>query len=408
MKMRLSYSLFFVLICISFIHSQALKDSIIIQYSEKKSLVHLGNDVLDSVAQIVKHGDVSIDNVFNTIYRSKGLNKVLDGFITENNKMPDAILFFNGINGKSEWQLYDSTAQHISKLIYGQSIAIICVDNLPDVVYQVDINIEKLEPYLETEAKAIFSIALSLFSPVKKGAKGLNELDTNYFIKCDWANKITTPSNINVSIKQVSSSRLINGNIPNTGKMENIIAITDSKVYYYRKSDIIVKNVERRFIGFSIGVSYAQSNTALIAPDPALNDLNILKVSKGLGKQWKGNAIFMISLYPGIETDYTPNNNIWRIGDFICDFPKRFSLNFGFNINDRPFDFLYAGLGIRFNSISDLLLGINFNSSPKNGSSISLLKVSTLTDVSKLFPTKYESGMFFGLSIRILDAISLL
>lgn len=332
--------------------------------------------------------------IFNLIDKLGLLDKLL-----KQNK-PDAILFFNGKDGKNETVLLNKEHEIVEKLVYANTIAIIWFDDVKDNNYQLDINVERQKSSLLQDLKAFKDI----FGVLKPTGKSRGELQ-EYYLAADLITGIgPAPSTVKIDIKQLTH-RKNDENISSAGNFDNIITITENTVYYFTKTSVEIKNVEIRYFALTIGVAYSSSNEKLIEPD--VDKINVLQVKNGVSKDWKGNAMIMISLLPGIESDFAPSGEFWT-SNFYEKFWCRFSLNVGFQISERPFDKLFLGLGFRVTDYVDLLFGINFTNQPENNSSFSLSKVSSFSDLSKILPYHYENGTFFGLAIQASKILKML
>lgn len=315
-------------------------------------------------------------------------------------RRPDAILFFNGARNQNQGCLVDwaSGAQQ-DYLVNAETLAVVWLEDVPDDSYQIRAKLQKRRHSFVEDLAIVSGVAGKLMG-TPGGAFGFvgQELPGDfpeYSVTAEFLHS-PAPSEIAVTIKQLSRSPSPDS-LMVYGDFDDVIAVDEKGVLFYTSTDLVVRNVQKKYVGLAVGASLVSVNTRLISASPGNADL--LTVNRGAESNLQGKAMILVFAQLGRDPGWRPSMQPWR-SRFYLDIPKRLSLQAGAEISQRPLGRVFTGVGFGLNRHIDLIGGLAFRDEPKEDGTIRRDAVSELSDLNDLVPTSYERRWFFGLSLR--------
>lgn len=358
MKIFLSVFIFFYFSV--FLNAQSILDNI----GNKNYISIKGYDYIDGYAT------------------SREWNKILE-VIAEQNAFPENLdlennvyLLFNGIKNENELViLHTKNGELTDRFIEQDNFYIIWIDDNIYDNHELFIEVKERESFLERD----FSNIKSWFSGGLRGEQEYKDTTYYYFYNVRKIERMVIPSDINITFT-----------ITNGGKEQF------NRTYSFVNHEISYFNV-------ALGVTLAS-----IQQQSLLIKSNQLYVSDKAKSEWQGKFILGFNFHLGRDIDdWNPNYKIWE-GSFWNEFHKRLNLFVGLEISGKPFDALFAGIGLSLTKDIQLNVGSVFLSTTKVSGGEDVGEFKTLDDVKKFFPSKYEPQFYFGLSFTTSAVSSML
>lgn len=277
-------------------------------------------------------------------------------------------LLFVGIKDANEMQIVHKNKNGLTdRILDKENIYILWIDDEAKDDYEISYEIKKRASSLEKD----FSSMKSWLTGFKDDAEKTRGSSTviKYYTNLIKLKGVVSPADINVSIS-----------VSNDGKSK------------YASSFSYI-NHEVSYFGIALGVTAAKGteknflikDKQLYFSDNAKND-------------WQGKFMLGFNFHIPRDVDsFDPSAEIWT-GEFWRDFHKRLNLFVGFELSSRPFDGLFAGLGLNITKDIQLNFGSMFvnNIQLKQGDSVG--DINSISDVKNFFPKKYESKFYIGLN----------
>jgi len=391
MKKQIFLTLTFVAICLLELSAQSG------MALQRKGLTIADPKQKDSIAALQLNANGSLTHLFNFL-RTEQLIKPL---VVD---MPNAdlILFFNGIENRNSYLVYDTRINEFlsGSSVEAESMIAIWIDDSQEDIYQFSIQVVKKKSALSSDMDFMSGLLNKLLGVSERG-RG----ETNYFLNAEYIEDIgPAPSDIKITIKQISQQRLSGERGEDgmaevfTGDFDNIIAIDQNTIFYYTQTEVKLRNSDITNFGLSIGASYTNVNEKVITPDIAAS--NLFTVSKDVTSAWKGKAMVLLYVQPDRNSDWQPTAAFWT-DEFYYNFFSRFSFNVGMSISERPFDQLFAGVGFSITGAIDIIGGLALINTPTANSTFTFSQVQSFDDIKKTLPGKYEPNFFIGVGVRI-------
>lgn len=303
--------------------------------------------------------------------------------IEEQNVFPEKVntdnnvyLLFNGIKNENELVvLHTKNGEPTERFIEQENFYIIWIDDNIFDDHELFIEVKERESFLERD----FSNIKSWFSGGLRAEQEYRDTTYYYFFNVRKIERMVIPSDINITFT-----------ITNGGKEQF------NRTYSYVNHEISYFNV-----ALGVTVASIQEQSLLIKSSQ-------LYVSDKAKKEWQGKFILGFNFHPGRDVDaWNPNYKFWE-GNFFDEFYKRLNLFIGIEISSKPFDALFAGLGISITKDIQLNTGAVFLSTTRVSGGEDVGEFKSLDDVKKFFPSKYEPQFYFGLSFTTSAVSSML
>ena len=344
--------------------------------------LQIGPELFNDISSILTIKD-SCDALFKILTENKIISESINN-LPATERIYDGYLFFNSAENTNSFILLDRNFRETKYLLEANSILILRFDVTSKNIYQLDLTLKKEQSTFLQDIANISGL-FGRFKGTPESKVGSFQDNREIVMSLESFQNIgPAPSEISLNVKKISVSDL-DRDAQKSGNFDNIISISDNKIYYYTKTQINFNNAEKRFIGLSIGASFSSTT--------------VIKVKKNIDTEWKAKAMLILNIYPGVESEWNPSPKFWE-KEFYESFYKRFSIGFGLQIAERPFDKLFLGLGFGLTKAIDLIFGLSFNYEPQENSEILISQVQKFEDIVRLFPHRYELGSYFGLSVR--------
>lgn len=363
---------------------------------EIKFVADFDKEFLDSLANNARAYDVFYFlNSIEFSSKNKDYSSLTDYF--QQIGEIDVILFFNGAYNRNNHCFIDMRSlEEVSYLEEGRSLGIIWIEDNPEDVYQTDVQVFKHETGVIKDANIIAGIFSDIYQ-TRNGSTsrgfGLTPSQNmkKFYIEGEFL-ETPIPSEIFVKIKQIAKTKNTDS-LFKFGNFDDIISITSDEVYFYKLHEIRIRNYKQNSIGLSIGASLISLKPSLIKIDN--NDL--ISVEKNNKAELKGKAHLLCYLQYPRSKIWDPGVEFWK-SSFYDQFYKRFSIQAGIGISDRPLDNLFLGIGFSIFKHIDIILGSAFINDLKETNTD--LSIDSFDDLDLLLPKKYTSNFFIGISFR--------
>jgi hypothetical protein len=155
----------------------------------------------------------------------------------------------------------------------------------------------------------------------------------------------------------------------------------------------------RQWFAFGLAGSWSSTNRRLVDVQP--NDVTKLVVHREIAKTWKSNLMLIAILQQHHEIAWPEPFKFWTASGWD-GFSRRFSLQTGVGLSNRPFDVFFAGGGFSINDGLDLVVGSAWTrtSAPRNPVAVPLSAISQYADLDVRLGHRYEPQWFFGFTVR--------
>lgn len=388
MKFKIGFTI--LLICfLSFNRSSAQEAS----FQKIQSVVINSSSLTDTLNNLMM-SNRPLGAIYSSLQRGNIIEVILDRFPKLQESDFD-ILFFMGVNNKNSHIIVDpKTNEELTKLHYGSRLLVIWLDNLKDSShYQFSIHIKR-------ENKTFWDYLTSFISvlyQIKQGnlATGKTRGEhAEYQLGAELFNDIgPAPTRIQLTIDKIFQSGKSDEDMRN---ISDIITVGENNIWYRTRTEITVDNVVKKYFGIKLGASFVRQQDFFVQPKDSSG--TFLQVKNGSAHNWYGRPFVLFSLLPGIDNDLEFSKWFWN--DFEHSF-DRLSLDVGFQLTERPFDELFAGLGFDIIGESSITLGLALMNRPGTNSSFSVDKITltNLNDLREILPYKYQPSVFIGFSV---------
>lgn len=327
------------------------------------------------------------------------VDKVLRSLPREG-RQPDAILFFNGARNLNRACLVD-VARHrsIDYIVEGRTLAVVWLDDAPQDRYQIKVRVQRRKNSFVQDLVTIGGAAGKLVNP-PSGAFGFTEGELpeefpEYTLTAEYL-YTPAPSEIAVTIKQLSHAADTDSLFAR-GDFDDIVAAGPEGVLFYTRTDVAIRNLDRQHVGLSVGASLVSVNERVISVDPERGEW--MSVRGGVEDEWRGKAMLLVYFQLGRTSGWRPAPEFWQRA-FFAEFSRRFSVQLGVEISQRPLDRLLAGLGFSATQSIDLVGGLALRNVPDKDRTVPLHDMRSSGGWEDLVPRSYEPRWFFGLAVR--------
>jgi hypothetical protein len=304
----------------------------------------------------------------------------------------DVLLFFNGVIDRNQHCLIDMrTLTKVKYIEEGRSLAVLWLEDNSEDIYQTEVKIIKSETGIIEDGTIIAGIFSDLFQANTGFGLASSEKSRRYYIESEYL-QTPVPSELFVKIKQISKTRN-SDSLFKHGDFDNIISINSDEVYFYKVHEMRIRNYSQDIFGLALGASIISIKPSLITADE--NDL--IKVQKNNKSELKGSAHLLGYIQFPRSKAWEPGYIFWE-SSFYNQFYKRFSLQAGLSISDRPLDNLFVGIGFSVLKHIDIIFGAAFVNDLKEAETD--LSIKSFEDLDKLLPKRYTSNFFIDLSFR--------
>jgi hypothetical protein len=276
-------------------------------------------------------------------------------------------ILFTGIKDLNELKIIhkDKDGQ-TDRIVDCENIFFIWIDDNFQDDYEINYEIKKRASALEID-----------FNSMKNWFTGKREVNetrggeqiTNYYYKILPLHGVVIPSDITIYI-----------NISSYEKQKHSTSLS-------------FINHEISYFNFAIGISAAKGTEKSFL----IKDKQVF-ISDKIKNDWQGKFILGFNIHPGRDIDdWNPSYKFWE-NEFWDGFQKRLNLFVGLEISSKPFDNLFAGIGLNITKDIQIIMGTVFANvtQAKNGESIG--DINSVNDLKNYFPKKYEPKIFFGLN----------
>lgn len=283
------------------------------------------------------------------------------------NAARDVYILFTGIKDLNEFQvIHRNKAGLTDRLVEAENIYLIWVDDELKDDYEISYEISERASALQKD----FASIKSWFTGIKTESNNTRGDDKvfNYYYKIIKMNGVICPADIKISLK------VVNGG---TVKSEREVSYINHEISYYN-------------VAIGISATPGKEKNFLIKDKQ-------LYLSNNVRNEWQGQFILGFNFHLGRDVDaWEPTYIPWK-GEFWKDFHKRLNLFAGLEISSKPFDKLYAGLGINITKDIQLVSGLVWSNNAQlaNGE---VGDINSFDDIKNFFPKKYEPKVYFGLS----------
>ncbi|MCK6613912.1 MAG: hypothetical protein L6Q47_06710 [Ignavibacteriaceae bacterium] len=354
--MKAVFSVIFILLQAAMLFPQAVSgaDSL----GDKKLFqIKRYNYVLDYIAE------KKFEEITKDIIKADG-KSVIPGY----NPEEDVYILFSGVKDMNEFQLIRRDDKGLTdRIVEAKNVYLIWIDDELNDDYEINYEIHERETALQKD----FASVKSWFTGLKTDANTTRGDDAvyNYYYKIIKLEGVICPSDIRISLKVLNQGKV---------KAEKDASYINHEISYYN-------------VALGVSASPGKEKNFLIKDKQ-------LFLSNNVRNEWNGQFILGFNFHFGREMDsWNPSYIPWE-GEFWSDFHKRLNLFVGLDISSKPFDNLYAGLGLNITKDIQLVSGLVWYRSTQVSNGEDVGDVNSLDDIKNFFPKKYEPKIYVGLS----------
>lgn len=283
------------------------------------------------------------------------------------NPSRDVYILFTGIKDLNEFQVIHRNKSGLTdRIVEAENLYLIWIDDELKDDYEITYEISERASALQKD----FASIKSWFTGIKTEANVTRGDDKvfNYYYKIIKMNGLICPADIKISLKILNAGSV---------KSEREVSYINHEISYYN-------------VAIGVSATPGKEKNFLIKDKQ-------LYLSNNVRDEWQGQFILGFNFHLGRDVDaWEPAYIPWK-GEFWSDFHKRLNLFVGLEISGKPFDKLYAGLGLNITKDIQLVSGLVWSNNAQlaNGE---VGDINSLDDIKNFFPKKYEPKVYFGLS----------